>query len=180
MRSDLSLRVLRRVAGFVGAALLERLAERHNLDEDTVTHLNRCMRARLEKGDLHPQEIADKATASVRMAAQKGKLTERFVESMAESGHRDAIIEALSYMADAPRPIVEKIFSSRSGKAITALAWQAGLPMRVAFKIQASVVKLTGGELVPARAGVSYPMTEDQMRWHLSYFGLEGSGPRQK
>ena len=44
--------------------------------------------------------------------------------------------------------------------------------MRVAFKIQALVVKLKADELLPARAGIAYPLSEEEMRWHLSYFGM--------
>ena len=61
---------------------------------------------------------------------------------------------------------------SRSAKPVTALVWHAGLSMRVAFKIQSFVMKLSAGELLPARAGVHFPMTEDEMRWHLGYFDV--------
>jgi hypothetical protein len=44
--------------------------------------------------------------------------------------------------------------------------------MRVAFKIQSAIAKLYADELLPARAGVAYPLTEPEMQWHLSYFGL--------
>jgi hypothetical protein len=37
------------------------------------------------------------------------------------------------------------------------------------------VVKLPADELLPARAGVAFPLSEDEMRWHLSYFGLTAS-----
>jgi hypothetical protein len=49
--------------------------------------------------------------------------------------------------------------------------------MRVAFKIQVLVVKLKSGELLSAREGVAYPLSEDEMRWHLSYFGVTDSKP---
>jgi len=27
--------------------------------------------------------------------------------------------------------------------------------------------------LLPARGGVHFPLTDEEMRWHLSYFGLD-------
>ena len=30
-----------------------------------------------------------------------------------------------------------------------------------------------GGELLPARDGVHFPLTDDEMLWHLNYFGIE-------
>jgi uncharacterized protein (DUF2336 family) len=172
MRADLSLRVLRRVAGFVSAALVEQLAKRSDLDKDTLTHLNRCVRARLQEEAQLTAEHADKASLEVNQAAKEGKLTERFIETAAEAGNRDTVIAGLARMTKSPRFKVEKIFASRNAKAITALAWKAGISMRIAFKIQALVVKLKADELLPARVGIAYPLTEAEMRWHLSYFGM--------
>jgi uncharacterized protein (DUF2336 family) len=172
MRTDLSLRALRRIAGFVGASLLEELGSRHGLDEETRTHLKRCLRSRLERDDEASHSAEDKAHLEVARARESGTLDERYVEEAVEAGKRDMAIECLSVLAQAPRPVIERILASRSGKAITALAWQAGLTMRIAFKIQTMLVKLHGNELLPARAGVAFPLTEDEMRWHLSYFGF--------
>ena len=58
-------------------------------------------------------------------------------------------------------------------KPATALVWRAGLSMRVAFKIQTFLLRLPTATLLPAREGVHFPLTEDEMRWHLSYFGLD-------
>ena len=44
LRADLSARAIRRIAGFVGAAIIERLAARHDLAPATRTHLNRQLR----------------------------------------------------------------------------------------------------------------------------------------
>jgi len=71
-----------------------------------------------------------------------------------------------------PEAIVRKIIQSGSAKPAIALVWHAGLSMRVAFKIQSFVMKLSANELLPARSGVHFPMTEDEMRWHLGYFDV--------
>src|SRR5262249_24026085 len=49
MRTDLSVRALKRIAAFVGSALIEQLNKRHNLDDETRTHLKSALKARLEK-----------------------------------------------------------------------------------------------------------------------------------
>jgi hypothetical protein len=33
-------------------------------------------------------------------------------------------------------------------------------------------MRLKGRDLLPARGGVDFPLTEDEMRWHLGYFGV--------
>jgi hypothetical protein len=105
-------------------------------------------------------------------ARERGALDEHYVEEAVETGQRDIVIEALALLADAQRSVIERIFSSRSSKAITALAWKAGLSMRIGFKIQTMLLKLPADELLPARAGVDFPLSEEEMRWHLSYFGF--------
>jgi uncharacterized protein (DUF2336 family) len=171
-RSDLSLRALRRIAGFVGVSLLRELSERHGLDQETVQHLKRCLRQRLEDEEGEVQTKEDKAHAEVLAVRDRGSLDERYVEESVEAGQRDVVIEGLALLANAPRPVIERIFSSRSSKAITALAWKAGLAMRISFKIQTMLLKLHADELLPARAGVAFPLSEEEMRWHLSYFGF--------
>ena len=172
-RSDLSLRALKRIAGFVGVALLRQLSERHGLDEETVQHLKRCLRQRLEDDDRHLGSKEDKAHAEVAAALERGALDERYVEEAVETGQREIVIESVALLAQAPRSAIEKIFASRSSKAITAVAWKAGLTMRIGFKIQTMLLKLHADELLPARSGVAFPLSEDEMRWHLSYFGFE-------
>ncbi len=172
MRTDLSLRALRRIAGFVGTALLRELAERHDLDKDTRSQLNKTLRARIEKEHFQSHDDEDRAKNEAQRAFESGQLDEAFVEAAVESGNRELVIESLALLAKAPRPVIEKIIAARSAKAITALVWHAGLSMRVAFKIQMLTVKLKGGELLPARSGVAYPLAEAEMRWHLSYFGF--------
>jgi hypothetical protein len=44
--------------------------------------------------------------------------------------------------------------------------------MRTSFKIQTMLLKLHADELLPARSGVAFPLSEEEMRWHLSYFGF--------
>jgi len=172
MRTDLSLRALRRIAGFVGAALIEQLSERHGLDDDTQAHLNRCLRQRLERDDEKSRSAADTVRADVLKAYETGELTEDYVERAALAGQREIVFESIAVLAPAHRTTIDKVFASRSAKAITALCWKAGLSMRIAFKIQSAVGKLRADELLPARAGVAYPLTETEMEWHLSYFGL--------
>jgi uncharacterized protein (DUF2336 family) len=172
MRNDLSLRALRRIAGFVGVSLLRVLSERHGLDEETVQHFKRCLRQRLERDEQAVQSKEEKAHAEVIAARDRGALGERYVEDAIETGRRDVVIEALALLAHAERPAIERIFSSRGAKAITALVWKAGLSMRIAFKIQTMLLKLHADELLPARAGVAFPLSEEEMRWHLSYFGF--------
>jgi len=173
VRTDLSVRAIRRLATFVSTELIEQLAARHGLDDETQTYLNRQMRLRLDEAEGEQQPAPSNAAQDdVDAAAETGVLNDAFVEAAAESGKREVVVLALSRLARLSVATVRRMLLTRSAKPITALVWRAGLSMRVAFKIQRFIMKLPADELLPARNGTSYPLTDDEMRWHLSYFGV--------
>ena len=171
LRPDLSARTIRRLAAFVGTALLEALTVRSGLDEGTRTFLNRRLRMRL-RSDTDGRPAAGDVARTAIFAAQNGELSDEFMERIAEGGNKDAVIVALSRLASAPPETVRRILDARSAKAIVALVWTAHLSMRVAFKIQSFVMKLTPRECLAARGGKGFPLTEDEMRWQLNYFDV--------
>jgi uncharacterized protein (DUF2336 family) len=174
LRADLSARAIRRIAGFVGASLIERLAARHDLSEETRLYLSRELRARLAESEIvlgapvQPAKLAELVT-STRLA---GKLDGTFLEQAAQSGNRELTVLVLAELAGVPVATVKRIFSARSAKPVVALVWHAHLSMRVAFKIQTAVMKLPAHDLLPARGGTNFPLSKEEMRWHLAYFDI--------
>jgi uncharacterized protein (DUF2336 family) len=174
LRADLSARAIRRIAGFVGAALIERLAARHDLSDATRQHLSRELRARLAESEIvagvpaapaHTDDIVAKAKA-------EGRLDAIFLERAAQGGNRDLTLMALAELANVPVAKVRRILASRNAKPIVALVWHAHLPMRTAFKIQTCIMRLPSHELLPARGGTNFPHSKEEMRWHLAYFDI--------
>jgi len=172
MRVDLSQRAIRRIASFVGAALIEVLGTRHRLDQETRDHLNRQLRQRIESGEEAQRSEAEVAAEVVDEARRAGRLDEGFVDAAAEAGRREVVILALSHLSGVAQGTVRKIIQFKSAKPLTALVWYAGLSMRLAFRIQRFVMKLPADELLPAREGVGFALSDDEMRWHLSYFDV--------
>jgi len=171
LRADLSARAIRRIGSFVGAALLEQLVARGDLSEATRAHLNRRLRSRLEQPGEGENSI-ESAVQIVASAKARGMLDDGFVENAALSGSRETVTLALAALAQVPEATVRRILGQRGAKPLVALAWRAHLSMRTAFKIQTSVMKLAGRELLPARGGVGFPLSKEEMRWHLSYFDI--------
>jgi len=157
--------LIRRIARFVGAALIETLASRDGLDDETRAALKSELNARIE------DDAADRK-AAVKETALPKKFDEAFVEAAADAGQRDSIVAALSKMGRTDSDVVRKVLGSGSAKALTALAWRAGLGMRTAFKIQCAIMHLRGGDLLYARGGSAFPLSEDDMRWQLKYIGV--------
>lgn len=168
MRHDLSQRAIRRIASFVSAALIDELATRNGLDDSTRHTLKLKMQERLDADGNFGS-----AVSVVAARHRAGTLDDRFVISAVQDGQRDIVLQALSLLAAVPTDVVDKILDSRLAKPVTALVWRAGLSMRVAFKIQTLLLHLPSAQLLPARGGVYFPLTDDEMRWHLSYFGLD-------
>lgn len=170
LRADLSARAVRRVGALVGASLLEQLAARHDISDTTRARLNRELRARLAETQADG-EIGSPADA-VALAAREGRLDGLFVEQAALAGRREQVVLALAQLAHVTDQTVRRILDSGSAKPIVALVWHAHLSMRVAFKIQTLLLKLPARDVVPARGGVGFPMTKEEMRWHLNYFNI--------
>jgi len=171
LRADLSARAIRRIAGFVGAAIIERLAARHDLAPATRAHLNRRLRLRLEEKTDSAQAAA-LAAANVARAKTEHALNGNFIEDAALAGHRETVILWLAELAQVPAASVRRILASGRAKPLVALVWRAKLSMRVAFKIQTFVMKLPGPALLAARDGVGFPLTAEEMSWQLSCFDI--------
>jgi uncharacterized protein (DUF2336 family) len=173
LRADLSARAIRRIGSFVGASLIEQLTARGDLSETTRVHLGRRLRARLEQ-DSNVGKIPDNAVQYVMAAKARGTLDDVFVENAAAGGHREIVILSLATLAQVPEATVRRLLEQRSAKPLIALVWRAHLSMRTAFKIQTGIMKLTGRDLLPARSGINFPLSKEEMRWHLSYFDIPG------
>lgn len=170
-RPNLSARVVRRIAGFVSSALIERLIGRQGLDAETAADLKRRVRRTIETNGLDGPS-PDSAEARVREACALGSLNDQFVAAAAEGNERETVTIALATLVDVPVSTAKRILESRSGRAIASLVWRAGLSMRVAMAIQTGLLKLSAQEILPARLGTEFPMSQDEMTMHLELFGV--------
>ncbi len=202
MRTDLSVRAMCRIADFVAASLIHQLADRAGLDDETRAHLRARIRDRLRQektgggardraGLGRPESDrpasersgwdktgadragSDRARHLIASAAAQGRLTPDFVENLSTSGDRASVAECLAVLAQAPIETVDRILRSTSAKAITALCWKAGLPMRVAVTIQRKIAQIPTQDMLLARHGTDYPLTQDHMTWHLEFFDID-------
>jgi uncharacterized protein (DUF2336 family) len=170
LRADLSARAIRRIGSLVGASILERLAARNDLSDATRIHLNRELRARLAE----PAPVAGMASPAdlVATAQKEGRLDGLFLEQAAQAGLRQVVVLALAQLGNVTEQTVKKILSAGGAKPVVALVWHAHLSMRVAFKIQTFIMKLPSRDILPARGGVGFPLSKEEMRWHLNYFNI--------
>mgnify|MGYP000849042387 CR=1 FL=1 len=172
MRPNLSERVLRRIAGFVSSALIERMARRPGLDAATELALKAAARRRIETGG--GGALPSESERRVQAALKAGRLDEAFIGAAAEAGERDVVAMALAALVRVPPAVATRILDSRSARAVTALVWKAGLAMRVSVEIQSFVLKLPARERLLARGGTDFPLGPEEMATHLELFGIGG------
>lgn len=166
MRSELSLRALRRIAGFVAFSILADLSIRSDLDVETQAFLKKKVRARIEEEDTLEADLsqdADKTVAEVERAFREGRLDVAYVTDAIERGQRDTIVQSIAVLGKVPAETVEKILRSKDGKPITAIVWKAELPMRVALDIQRLIAHVPPHSMVMAKNGVDFSMSADEM-----------------
>lgn len=173
LRPELSPKLIRRIAQFLSASLIEVLGERRDLDEKTRAELRQVAHYKLEKEQKDKDAKASDPANEVEAALGAGKLDDAFIEEAALAGQKETIVFALAHLVRARPETIRQVLASGSAKAVTALAWRSGLSMRTAFRLQTLIMKLKGGDLLPARSGVGFPLTEEEMRWHLAYFHIQ-------
>lgn len=170
LRVDLSVRLVRRLASFVGYGLLEHLSTRSCLDENTREYLGARLRMRLNRpADAETSETD--AIREVATAMRDGALDGAYIERNAQIGNQDVVAVGLAALSKVPLETVWRIIGSQSAKAISALVWRSGLTMRISFEIQRNIMKLPPAKCLPARNGRDFPLSEDDMRTQLSLFG---------
>ncbi|MSP21141.1 MAG: DUF2336 domain-containing protein [Alphaproteobacteria bacterium] len=168
-RAELSVGAIRRIAGFVSAAILQVMQHEHALDEETAKVVNDAVEKRLRDEEANPEQL-ETAAAKVVKLKQAGKLTEDAIVQAAEQGQRGFVAEALALKAEIPVAAVNKMIESRSGKASTAVSWKAGLSARGAMKLQQLAARVPANAMIHARDGVKYALSDAEMEWFLTYF----------
>jgi uncharacterized protein (DUF2336 family) len=177
MRADLSLRAVRRVAGFVASALLDTLAERNDLDEETTRLLKLRMRSRIDKEEhwADGEGEGDQEEKDAQAAFAAGRIDDAYLDAAIQAGKRNLGIHALALKAVLPPGTIRRVLASRNAKSITALAWKAGFSMRTAVQIQKVLGHIPHQAMLFAHNGTEYPLPPEEMQWHIDYFGAAKS-----
>lgn len=169
LRPQLSMRAMKRIAGFVASALVYAMMEQSDLSEELAEELLDKVRERLAAervGDDEEAEFAKKAQDYF----ERGMLDDDFVIEQITENRRELLIQCLAVMANLSASTVRQVVLSKSGRAVTALCWKAELSMRTAYEVQTRFALVPTAQLLHAKHGTKYPIKEDELEWHLSYF----------
>ncbi|MCH9019850.1 MAG: DUF2336 domain-containing protein [Proteobacteria bacterium] len=167
MRPELSLRVIRRIAGFVAMALLRVLEDRHDLPSGAADEVREAVARRIDEagvdGDIDAPLDAEKAFA-------EGVLDDEKLLAALDAGNRDFVASGLALKSDLAPEIVHKVIGSQNPQSVTALVWKAGFSMRTAIQIQLRLARIPPAEVLNAKDGTDYPLDAQELAWHLQLF----------
>ena len=167
-REALSQGALRRISNFVASSLLSILKERSDLDEETVRHVAGAVKRRIDEESK--SDVSDLSRSRAEQMHADGMLTDDLISAEIDKKNHEFIISAIALMAGTDLNRVRTIMESRSGKSVTSLAFCAGLTMPTAMQLQNKVAKVPAHARVTAKKGGDYPLSEDEMSWHVEFF----------
>ncbi|QJE71916.1 DUF2336 domain-containing protein [Aerophototrophica crusticola] len=170
VRSGLPATLTGRIAEVVGSGIRDELAA-EGFDREARDTVVAVTGRRLDwargYADREPPE-----KRALRLM-EEGTLDEEAVWDALSWGDMTFTRAALALKARIPLPVVQRILDTQGPKAITALAWKAGLSMRCARALQAKA-GVPPRKLLNARHGTDYPLGEVEMLWQLELFGISG------
>ena len=170
LRSELSVRAMRRICQFVGASLVDILVERHKLPAALEGELKKNVRRRIESAPPPPDQPKQNPAERIAALEAAGKLDDESIADAIEAGDREFTLLALTRLSGLPSAVVGKIVEARSAKGVTSLAWKAGLSMRTAMRLQLRLAMIAPKAVMNARNGVDFPLSEEDMEWQIGYF----------
>jgi uncharacterized protein (DUF2336 family) len=170
-RPKLPSRAARRIASFVAEALLKKLHKRKDLDADAKAAVSAEVRRRLDDdADDDADDDGESPEAMAKRMMDAGELDEDTIAFALSEGKAGFVMAALALKSGIKPEIVSKIMSARSPKGVTALAWKAGMGPRFSGQLQMRLGGIAPKQVLPARNG-EWPMSPEDMTWHLEFFG---------
>lgn len=167
-RKELSVDLARQLAGFVGESVLSLLEQRTDFDPAVRREVAQIVRRRIE----YSSQGAESPEARLDRYLKAGRLDAEVVTDALAWQDMKFVVLALAALSGIHPIVVEKMLKSGAARPIIALCWQAKMPMRLAVALQKDYAKLQPRDMVYARGGTDYPLTEEEIRWQLEFYGI--------
>lgn len=168
-RPKLSPKAAKKMAHYLAENLLNSLQARTDLPADVLDVVKEQVKKRIEHD--HPLEEAPDPMEEVQALLDKGELDDMKIHDWLDNSQWIMVTSALALLAELPRVTVKKIIASQSAKGIMALSWKAGLSADLGEKLQFKLAKMPLSNLLKPTEKGGYPLTDDEMTWHLELFG---------
>lgn len=110
-----------------------------------------------------------KAVKKARKLIARGNMKEKHIAEALNDGETEFVVIATASLAGVSEDVVRKAASLQNAKAIVALAWKAGLSMRLATRLQMNLAKIPPSGVLRATASDGYPISPEEMTWQLEF-----------
>jgi len=168
-RPNLSIRAVKRIAGFVASSLVNKMIESHKLEQSLADDLLSRVRERINESSVGADDEQTLA-AHARDLFEKGVVDDDFIQNAIKNKQRELVIQCLILLSNMPSESVRKILTSKKGKRIVALAWRAELSMRSALEIQKNIAFIGPDQFVNAKNGTDFPHSTEEMDYELALY----------
>lgn len=166
-RAELKQKTINRIAGFMSHQLLADLQQQGKLQAPTSQKTKKAVQKRLDSWTAQQERQAE---LRVRQLHAKDRLTEDVISDAIDAVNGPFVMAALAMCTGIDKEIIRRIMRSQSGKALTALAWRAGLSMRTAMNLQMKIGRVHHAKMINAKGGTDYPIDEAEMQTYLEIF----------
>lgn len=172
MRPELSVDLARQLAGVVEEAVLSVLEKRSDFEPAMRQQVADIVKRRMSYQPAPAKGGKESAEEKLARYIATDALTPEVLHDAAIWQDWDFFFAAMGQRANIHPAIIRKMMTAGTAKPIIAACFAARLPMRLCVELQKTVGKLQPRELVYARGGTDYPMTEQDIRWQLEFFGV--------
>jgi len=159
-RKDLTADKMRRVASIPSDAIAQTMSARSDLDDAAMAALSHMVAKRMAELTKKREEEAP----TVKPAA------EQFLVSVMRGGKVGPVGAAISLRAGIPTEVTMRILTSKNPKALTALAWKAGLSAAQAKFLQTHVGGISQQSALGPTMSGGYPIAHADMEWQLGLY----------
>ena len=167
--TNLSIRAIKRIAGFVASSLVDRMIASYDLDKDMAEDLLSQVRQRIKDSNF---DDADKETLAEQAQKfyEQGLLDDAFIENTIKNRQKELLFLCLSQMAKMPVASIRKMVESKKARRVVAMAWRCELSMRTAIKIQLEIAGIPSNLVLNAKDGFGFPLSEVEMDYDLALY----------
>ncbi len=175
-RNDLMLSTIRRIATFVGNAVIDRILEKNSsrlqLEEEEVRDIRQHVAERIVKGDADTETLPGaEAREKAEKLFEEDKLNDKAIAKAIDKEDRWFIFHALALLTGFTWENIRDAMNSKSGKSIAAISWKAGLSAKLSFSLQTKMASLTGKAIIHPTKDGEYSLSDEDMEWYLDFFG---------
>jgi len=160
-RKDLTGEHLARVAAIPSETIAETMSSRSDLDPKSMAALSTMVAKRMAELTKKRDEEA---------AAARPPAADAFLNAVLKGGKVGPVCAAIALRAGIPTEVTMRILTSKNAKAVTSLAWKAGLSAQQAQALQVNIGGISAAKaLAPTPTG-SYALATADMDWQLGLF----------